>query len=141
MKILKKITTLVLTMVMTFMMVEGASAATFPWTTVKNPGSSGCQVDDVQMPIYAGTITFKVTNLTGNCSYQVAIASSTYSSKYYVNNSQRCVKVSKLNGESSFSMKFTNTNISTETYMYIRCSMEHNANIGDTVTTSGILYN
>ena len=140
MKALKKIATLVLTMVMVLMMVESAVAKEYSWSSTKSPGNDAAVAHDVRMDVYTGDITFKVNRLSGNCSYQIAVASSAYPNQYYINNSQRCVKISRVNGEDNFKVKFTNFDISSESYMYIRCTMEHNASIGETLTASGILY-
>ena len=141
MKVLKRVTTLMLAMVMAFMMVESVSAETYPWTSVKTPGNTGCMVRDVKIPAYTGKMTFKVTTLSGNCSYLLGKVVSTYGSKYYINNSSKSVMITKVNGEQSFYMKFVGFNILTEQYMYLRCSVEHNASIGETVYASGIIYN
>ncbi len=140
MKAIKKIGTLVLVMVMSFVMVQTASAATYEWASIKNPGNAGCVASIVEMPVYAGAITFKTTVLNGNCSYLAGKAEATYPTKYYINNSSRSVLISTVNGEQSFTMKFINFDISEDSNMYLSCTVVHNANIGDTVYARGIIY-
>ena len=84
---------------------------------------------------------FKATVLSGNCSYLAAKAVSTYPQKYYINNSARSVLISRVNGEQMFTMRFINFDITLESDMYVTCTVEHNASIGETVYAKGIIYN
>lgn len=136
-KLLKTLTSLVMAVAILVSTMEVASAATFTWTATKNPGTS-IGVDTVEIPLYKGTMTFKVTNLTGSCSYLLGKCVSN-SSLYYINNTAKSVMITKVNGTQTFSMKFTTAGLK-EDYMYLKCTVEHNASIGELVSASGKIY-
>lgn len=141
MKTLKKLGTLVLAMMMTFVIAQSVSAETYDWSAVKNPGSSSSSSNSVRLYVTTEELFFKATLLSGNCSYLAGKGVSTYPQKYYINNSARSVLISRVNGEQMFTMRFTNFDITKESYMYVTCTVEHNASIGETVYAKGIIYN
>ena len=138
-KSVKIITSLVLAMVMIMSTVEMASAATsYSWTATKNPGTQE-GATTVKMPLYKGTLVFKVTSLTGSCSYLLGKCTTRNYDLYYINNSARNVMITKVNGTQSFKMAFTDEGLK-ENNMYLKCSVEHNALYSDYVSASGTIY-
>lgn len=137
-KITKKIISLMMAVVMLGAIPQSVSAATYYWSATKTPGITS-DYDTVKIPLYKGTMTFKVTDLNGSCSYLVGQCESLYSSLYYINNSAKNVKISVENGTQTFSMTFTNSGLN-QTYMSLKCSVEHNASVGEFAAASGTIY-
>ena len=133
----KFMATLMMVIMMMFVVTENVSAATYPWSVTKFPGVTSAS-DSVQMPLYKGQITYKVTELSGDCSYLAGKCASTTDTYCYINNTNRCVLISKVNGSQSFYMAFTAQGLARE-YMYFSCSIEHNAGIGELLTAQGTL--
>lgn len=136
-KSIKIMLVLMLSVMMITTITENASAATINWSVVKTPGmqTASCSV---KMPVYKGQMTYKVTGLSGNCSYLLGKCVSANGNYCYINNSTKSVMITKINGQQSFYMKFINGGDSNE-YMYFICSVEHNAGIGDLVVGSGTI--
>lgn len=140
---MKKIMGICMSVVIAFIMVlsicVNANAATFDWNSTKTPGTTTSSTDKVKIPLYKGTLTFKVNTMNGNCSYLAAKCQSYYENKYYINNTSKSILISLVGGTQSFSMKFVNGGDSEE-YMYLACSIQHNAQIADLLTASGIIF-
>ena len=134
-KNVRRIATLIMTIVMVVALNKNVFAETYTWNATKIPGVQIGE-DLKEIPHYKGKMTFKVTGLHGNCSYLLAKCVSYNNSRYYINNTSRSVMITRVNGEQSFYVKF-NYN---DDYMYLICSVEHNASIGELVSASGIIY-
>lgn len=128
---------LILTIVIAFGNMGNVFAATYSWGATKTPGQT-IATDSVQIPIYKGKMTFKVTKLTGSCSYLLGKCT-TKSDKYYINTSTKSVMITEVGGEQSFYMAFVNGGDSGQ-YMNLVCSVEHNAGVGDLVGAYGTIY-
>ncbi len=125
-------------MVMIVATKQNILAATYAWSSVKNPGTTGSTITDITMPLYKGKITFKVNDLSGNCSCLYAQVASRYEMYGYINTSSKDVKITLEGGEQGFYMLFTESGLRQDD-MFFRCSMVHNASIGELVTASGVL--
>lgn len=137
-KSIKYIVTLVLTMIMIVGTMKSTFAETFNWIAVKTPGNTGAS-DLVDIPLYKGKMTFKVTGLSGNCSYLLGKCTTSSNYYYYINNASKSVMISKVNGEQSFYMAFDHDG-DRKQIMTLVCSVEHNASVGDLVSARGIIY-
>lgn len=118
--------------------VEGVLAATYNWDVIKTPGHSNTVSDTVKMPLFKGQITYKVTSLSGNCSYLVAKVTATKSGYYNINTSSKSVMITKVGGQQAFTMYYTDKG-SKEEFVYFNCTIEHNASIGELVCGAGTL--
>lgn len=136
-KSLKNLLSIVLTLGLLISCTTRVNAATHPWSASKTPGvTTGSTM--VEIPVYKGKMTFMVTKLSGNCSYLLGKCVS-INNNYYINNSAKCVMITKVGGAQSFYMKFLNGSADADIF-YLRCSVEHNAYIGDIVSAVGVIY-
>ena len=124
MKVFRKVVTLVVTMVMAFTMVESASAAEFPWTATKVPGNTGAGVAYKDVPLCKGEMGLRLDATSGGCSYLVAGIVSYESDLYWINNSNKNVKLTEIGGEQKFYMAFSTAGYA-EDYMTYKCTVEH----------------
>lgn len=138
-KYLRMMSLIMVTMIM--LMTTEVSAATeiYYWDLVKNPGMTDAGVDRIKIPMDAGTFTYTVSQLGGNCSCLIAKAESTYNNEYYINNANKCVMLTVPGGSETFTMHFVN-GIKQNENMSIDCSIIHNADIGTLVYGSGTIY-
>ncbi|MBP3339092.1 MAG: hypothetical protein J6L69_06790 [Lachnospiraceae bacterium] len=137
-KIVKNIIALMMVLVVVSTMSQSVSAETFYWSATKTPGMTS-DYDTVKIALYKGTMTFKVTDLNGSCSYLVGQCESLHSNLYYINNTAKNVKISVENGTQTFIMAFSSAG-EKEDYMYLKCSVEHNASVGQLAAAAGIIY-
>lgn len=136
-KRVKLMATLMMVIMMMFVVTENVSAATHSWSVTKTPGVTSAS-DSVQIPLYKGQITYTVTKLSGTCSY-LAGKCATPSDRYcYINTTDHCVLISKVNGSQSFYMAFTEAGLERE-YMYFSCSIAHNAGATQLLMAEGTL--
>ena len=140
---MKKSVKIIASLLLAVMMIIGSQERTLAystvWAAVKVPGTGGTSADTIMnIPLTKGKITFKVTELTGNCSYLIGQCVSTYTNYGYINNSNRSVSVSTVNGEDYFYMSFTTAGAAQD-YMYLTCSAKHNASSSELVKVTGTL--
>lgn len=137
---MKKSVRLVATLMAALMMVlaigKSASAASYSWTAVKTPGTIAYGTTTITIPLYKGEMTFKLTNLYGDCSYLLARVASSNEDYYYVDNSIKSVPLTQINGEQTFYMAFTSLG-EAQSNMVLIGSVEHNAGYSQFVEASG----
>lgn len=93
-KLMKNILAGVLVLGTVFLGASKVNAATYNWSITKNPGSEYAS-DIVTIPVYKGRIYFNVNGLSGNCSCLIAKCESLNSKESVVNNSLKCIRVTK----------------------------------------------
>lgn len=122
-KSVRLIATLMVAMLMVVATGKNVSAETYTWTAVKTPGTTQHGTSEVDIPLYKGKMTFKVTSLSGDCSYLLGKVTSSNNSYYYVNTSEKSVMITEVGGEQSFYMSFTTVG-NTMDVMTLICSVE-----------------
>lgn len=128
---------LMLTVMMVATTLDCAYAASYQWTAAKAPGSRVGETI-TRIPLYKGTMRFTLTALSGDCSYLLGKVTSNDTEHYYVNNSAKCVMLTKVNGYQDFIMEFINNGDSLA-IMQLKCTVEHNAPISATVYARGTI--
>lgn len=136
-KLMKNILAGVLVLGTVFLGASKVNAATYNWSITKNPGSEYAS-DIVTIPVYKGRIYFNVNGLSGNCSCLIAKCESLNSKESVVNNSLKCIRVTKPNASDSFTLKYYNgSEKKSTTKLYV--SLDHNASIGTLLRTNGTI--
>lgn len=113
------------------------NAATYNWSVTKNPGVSYAS-DIVTIPVYKGRIYFNVKGLSGDCSCLIAKCSSLNSKECDVNNSLKCVRVTKPNASDSFTLKYYNGS-EKKSNTKLLVSFDHNATIDKMLRSNGTI--
>lgn len=103
----------------------------------ENPGSEYAS-DIVTIPVYKGRIYFNVKGLSGDCSCLIAKCESLNSKECVVDNSLKCVRVTKPNASDSFTLKYYNGSEKKRTTKLL-VSLDHNASIGTMLRSNGTI--
>lgn len=113
------------------------NAATYNWSVIKNPGSNSSS-DIVKIPVYKGRIYFNVKELNGNCSCLIAKCEGLNSNECIVNNSLKCVRVTKPNASDSFTLKYFNNSEKKDSTKLL-VTLDHNASTGTLLRSNGTI--
>ncbi len=136
-KLMKNIIASILVLGIVFLGASKVNAATFNWSITKNPGSEYAS-DIVTIPVYKGRIYFNVKGLSGDCSCLIAKCESLNSKECVVDNSLKCVRVTKPNASDSFTLKYYNGSEKKDTTNLL-VSLDHNASIGTMLRSNGTI--
>ena len=136
-KLIKNILAGILVLGTVFLGVSKVNAATFNWSITKNPGSEYAN-DIVTIPVYKGRIYFNVKGLSGDCSCLIAKCESLNSKECVVDNSLKCVRVTKPNASDSFTLKYYNGSEKKDTTNLL-VILDHNASIGTMLRSNGTI--
>lgn len=136
-KLMKNIIASILVLGIVFLGASKVNAATFNWSITKNPGSEYAS-DIVTIPVYKGRIYFNVKGLSGDCSCLIAKCESLNSKECVVDNSLKCVRVTKPNASDSFTLKYYNGSEKKDTTNLL-VILDHNASIGTMLRSNGTI--
>ena len=136
-KLMKNIIAGILVLGTVFLGASKVNAATYNWSITKNPGSEYAS-DIVTIPVYKGRIYFNVKGLSGDCSCLIAKCESLNSKECVVDNSLKCVRVTKPNASDSFTLIYYNGSEKKRTTK-LRVSLDHNASIGTMLRSNGTI--
>lgn len=136
-KLMKNIIASILVLGIVFLGASKVNAATFNWSITKNPGFESSN-DIVTFPLYKGRIYFNVKGLSGDCSCLIAKCESLNPNQYIVNNSLKCVRVTKPNASDSFTLKYYRGS-EKNTSVKLLISLDHNASIGTMLRSNGTI--
>lgn len=136
-KLMKNIIASILVLGIVFLGASKVNAATFNWSITKNPGFESSN-DIVTIPVYKGRIYFNVKGLSGDCSCLIAKCESLNPNQYIVNNSLKCVRVTKPNASGSFTLKYYSGS-EKNTSVKLLISLDHNASIGTMLRSNGTI--
>lgn len=136
-KLMKNIIASILVLGIVFLGASKVNAATFNWSITKNPGFESSN-DIVTFPLYKGRIYFNVKGLSGDCSCLIAKCESLNPNQYIVNNSLKCVRVTKPNSSDSFTLKYYSGS-EKNTSVKLLISLDHNASIGTMLRSNGTI--
>lgn len=136
-KLMKNIIASILVLGIVFLGASKVNAATFNWSITKNPGFESSN-DIVTFPLYKGRIYFNVKGLSGDCSCLIAKCESLNPNQYIVNNSLKCVRVTKPNASDSFTLKYYGGS-EKNTSVKLLISLDHNASIGTMLRSNGTI--
>lgn len=136
-KLMKNIIASILVLGIVFLGASKVNAATFNWSITKNPGSEYAS-DIVTIPVYKGRIYFNVKGLSGDCSCLIAKCESLNSKECVVDNSLKCVRVTKPNASDSFTLIYYNGSEKKRTTKLL-VSLDHNASIGTMLRSNGTI--
>lgn len=136
-KLMKNIIASILVLGIVFLGASKVNAATFNWSIMKNPGFESSN-DIVTIPVYKGRIYFNVKGLSGDCSCLIAKCESLNPNQYIVNNSLKCVRVTKPNASDSFTLKYYSGS-EKNTSVKLLISLDHNASIGTMLRSNGTI--
>ena len=118
-------------------MLKNCRYQNFNWSITKNPGFESSN-DIVTIPVYKGRIYFNVKGLSGDCSCLIAKCESLNPNQYIVNNSLKCVRVTKTNASDSFTLKYYSGS-EKNTSVKLLISLDHNASIGTMLRSNGTI--
>lgn len=136
-KLMKNIIAGILVLGTIFLGTSKVNAATHYWSIMKNPGSEYAS-DIVTIPVYKGRIYFNVKGLSGDCSCLIAKCESLNSKECVVDNSLKCVRVTKPNASDSFTLIYYNGSEKKRTTKLL-VSLDHNASIGTMLRSNGTI--
>lgn len=136
-KLMKNIIASILVLGIVFLGASKVNAATFNWSITKNPGSEYAS-DIVTIPVYKGRIYFNVKGLSGDCSCLIAKCESLNPKECVVDNSLKCVRVTKPNASDSFTLKYYNGSEKKDTTNLL-VILDHNASIGTMLRSNGTI--
>lgn len=136
-KLIKNVLAGILVLGTVFLGASKVNAATHYWSITKNPGSEYAS-DIVTIPVYKGRIYFNVKGLSGDCSCLIAKCESLNSKECVVDNSLKCVRVTKPNASDSFTLKYYNDSEKNRTTKLL-VILDHNASIGTMLRSNGTI--
>lgn len=136
-KLMKNIIAGILVLGTIFLGTSKVNAATHYWSITKNSGSEYAS-DIVTIPVYKGRIYFNVKGLSGDCSCLIAKCESLNSKECVVDNSLKCVRVTKPNASDSFTLIYYNGSEKKRTTKLL-VSLDHNASIGTMLRSNGTI--
>lgn len=134
-KNVKMIVALALAVIMVMASQESFLANDQDWNI--STTSSVNQTTEIVIPYYEGDITYKLTSLSGNCTYLVAECqpNAMYAAYYWMNNTAGCIRLTKP-AEETFRMGFSSLGKSKRPDVSFIMYIDHNASAASNISLS-----